>query len=559
MSTTIITDEKNMLPVGTMLQRGKYRIERYISSGGFGNTYLATNTTFNEPVAIKEFFMRDVALRDSETTAVSVVNTTNLPVFQEQLEKFRKEALRLRNLRSEHIVAVSDLFDENDTAYYVMDFIDGESLRDMVKKGPLPEKDVRDYLEQTLEAMEVVHQQNFYHLDLKPANLMVDKTGRLRVIDFGASKQHKDGEIYSKSAICYSPGYAPPEQQEQAMNKFGPYTDFYALGATLYNVLTGETPPKTTDIADDGEEAFHFPATVSKQMRDLIIWMMQSNRKARPQSVADIRNYLKGGKPEEKPEIKKPKPEKPKPGEGGSGIPSGSGTTSDEKTILTPPGSHGGSGKGHYPGGGTVGQGTSGSGKGITSGGNRPVVDIPDDDEGGGNSKLKYIILSCCIAAAVVVGGYFLLNSNQSNNEPYDTEAVADGDYKVSVVVVVMKSADKIDYYALADKGHDKYEIVKSVKNYSPADKQVNVAVSSDRRTNQQNNVDAMMEEIFSTYSSAKAIFLAQKNLQSDPAVKSIDDKLTRFDLGITYYDPSQYAGEDSRMVEEFVNQHVSM
>ena len=550
MSTPKKIDEKSMLPVGTMLQMGKYRIDRYISSGGFGNTYLATNVAFDEPVAIKEFFMRDVALRDSDSTTVSVANATNLPVFQEQKEKFRKEARRLRNLNSDHIVSVSDLFDENDTAYYVMDYIDGESLRDMVdKRGPLSEKDVRNYLEQTMKALEVVHAQKMYHLDLKPANIMVDKTGRVRVIDFGASKQQKDGGVYSKSAVCYSPGYAPPEQQEQAMDKFGAYTDIYALGATLYYVLTGETPPKTTDISDEGEDAFHFPSTVSEQMRKLIIWMMKSNRKLRPQSIDDVRNFLKEKEPE--------KPEKANTITVDSPVFDGDGEKNDE-TILTPLTDVGRNSQ-------NVNNGNLGnSGRQSGSSEFTSKINEPEHQEQEGDndrSKLKYVILSGCVAAAVVIGGYFLLNSNKNSTDAqYNTETIADeGNYNATVVAVVMKSADKIDYYALGDKGNNKYEVIKSVLNYTPADKQVNVAVSSDKRTNQLNKVDAMIEGITSTYASAKIIFLAQSNLQEDPAVKSIDEKLTNFNLGITYYNPSQYSGNDSKMVEEFVNQHIAM
>jgi serine/threonine protein kinase len=523
MSTSKVIDDKTMLPVGTCLQRGKYRIDRYLSSGGFGNTYLATNVAFDEPVAIKEFFMRELSLRDSETTAVSVANTTNLPVFQEQKEKFRKEALRLRNLHSDHIVAVSDLFDENDTSYYVMDYIDGQSLRDMVESdGPLPEQKVRNYLEQTLEALEVVHAQNMYHLDLKPANIMVDTTGRVRVIDFGASKQQKDGGIYSKSTVCYTPGYAPPEQQEQAMGKFGAYTDIYALGATLYYVLTGETPPKTTDISDEGEDAFHFPSTVSEQMRELIVWMMKSVRKQRPQSVADIRRFLYEQKEKENVRVAPPHVKE----EG-------------DETVLAEPLSS------EYPG--------------------QQVTHVSPEneslyvkDEDGGN-KMKYILLSCLAVAVLIVGGYFLMNKG-SEGTTYTIGATANGeDVQISAVVVLLKSADKIDYYALGDKGNNKYEVVKSIMNYTPADKQVDVAVSSDKRTNQLNKVDAMIENISSSYASAKIIFLAQQNLSADPAVRSIDDKLTSFNLGITYYNPSSYSGNDATMVEEFVNQHVAM
>ena len=301
MNNESVNSDKTMLRVGSTLQMGKYRIEKYLSSGGFGNTYMGINV-FDEQVAIKEFFMKDVNQRVGDSTAVSLSNVTQMPIFKEQMEKFKKEAKRLRNLHSPHIVTVSDLFDENGTTYYVMDYIDGQSLRDMVKqRGKLVEEEVSNYLNQTLDALQEVHRQGIFHLDLKPANLMVDKTGRLRVIDFGASKQQKsDGGATSRSAICYSPGYAPIEQKDQEFDNFGPWTDLYALGATLYNVLTGNTPPSTTKISDYREKAFRFSENVSDRMRQLIIWMMQGRRSDRPQCVEDVRYFLKEGK---KPEL----------------------------------------------------------------------------------------------------------------------------------------------------------------------------------------------------------------------------------------------------------------
>jgi serine/threonine protein kinase len=537
MSTPNVLSDGTMLPVGATLQMGKYRIDRYISSGGFGNTYLATNIAFDETVAIKEFFLRDVALRDSETTAVSVVNPTSLPVFQEQKEKFRKEARRLRNLHSDHIVAVSDLFDENDTSYYVMEYIDGESLRDMVKKyRALPEENVKDYLLQTLDALEVVHAQNMYHLDLKPANLMVDKKGCLKVIDFGASKQQKDSGNYSKSAVCYSPGYAPQEQQEQALDKFGPWTDIYALGATCYNVLTGETPPTTTDITDEGESAFHFPASVSERMRKLVIWMMKSRRVDRPQSIQDIRDFLENNSgassdPQSKASIEGQK-EKVQ--------------ALEETVIARTPNIHTNPRKNIKPEiKVTLQRETT----------QKETQRVVVEEKPQSTSKLKYIILGCCALAVIIIGGIFLAGSGE-NSEPYSSSA-EQNPKSVKSVVVLFKSADKIDYYALSDDGSGKQTVANSVQNYTPADKQVDVAVSSSKKNNQLNKVDALIESVSSTYPSAKLVFLAQKNLSADPAIKSVDSKLRGFNMSIVFYNPSDYSVNDVSMVEEFVNQNI--
>ena len=279
------------LQPNTTLQGGKYRIERVLGQGGFGNTYVGYNTEFEETVAIKEFFMKGVTERDEATSVVSVSNADNVQQFEEQREKFKKEARRLRKLKNEHIVKVHDLFEENGTAYYVMDYIEGESLAERIKKtgNPFTEAEVRSILSQILEALKEVHQNEIWHLDLKPGNIMVDKQGNAYLIDFGASKQIRaNGSMTTSTALCYTPGYAPNEQIGQMYDRFGPWTDIYALGATIYNLLTNKKPPMAIDIEEDEEDAFDFPNTVSDGMRKLVVWMMQPKRKARPQSVEEI-------------------------------------------------------------------------------------------------------------------------------------------------------------------------------------------------------------------------------------------------------------------------------
>ncbi len=323
-------DNSAMLPVGTLLQDGKYRIDRYLSSGGFGNTYVATNTEFEEQVAIKEFFMRGVSERQGDSVTVSVSNKDNVTQFSAQKEKFRKEARRLRKLRNPHIVAVHDLFEENGTAYYEMDLIKGESLSERMKRTglPLAEQEALHVLDQVLDALQVVHAQGLYHLDLKPANIMVDGQGRALLIDFGASKQMSQNDGYSvstSSALAFTPGYAPLEQTEQNLKAFGPWTDLYALGATLYKLLTNQTPPSASELLVS-RAPLEFPTPVSQRVQQLITWMMAPAYVDRPQSVAAVRQFLTGSQSldestqlvqedpvaEETELIEKPKPQ-PKP------------------------------------------------------------------------------------------------------------------------------------------------------------------------------------------------------------------------------------------------------
>ena len=286
-----------MLQVGTILH-GTYKIESYLASGGFGNTYLAKNIEFDETYAIKEFFVKGVCQRDGNSTTISVSNAENTNSFEQQREKFKKEARRLRSLSNPHIVKVYDLFEENGTAYYVMDYVDGENLSARLKRtnAPLAESEVRNYSNQILDGLEAIHNEGMFHLDIKPANIMVDSHNVVKLIDFGASKQQSAvGGATMSTGISYTNGYAPSEQMAQSYDKFGPWTDFYALGATMYKLLTNQDPPSVSDLSEDETEDKHLALpmpNVSEEMKKLVVWMMQVNRLKRPKNVGEIRRIL---------------------------------------------------------------------------------------------------------------------------------------------------------------------------------------------------------------------------------------------------------------------------
>ena len=215
------------------------------------------------------------------------------------LEKFRKEAQRIRRLRSPHVVRVHDLFDANGTAYYVMDFIDGESLAARMRctEQPLGEREAMRYFGQVLDALEAIHAAGLCHMDLKPDNLMVDKADNAVLIDFGASKKIAGDQMTSTvTGVSYTNGYAPPEQLESDMDNFGPWTDIYALGATLYKLLTNRKPPMPSaiysDPTPDKNRSLKFPESVSQQTRWLITRMMTVAWHERPQSVTDVRRMM---------------------------------------------------------------------------------------------------------------------------------------------------------------------------------------------------------------------------------------------------------------------------
>ena len=299
------------LQPSTTLQGGKYRIERVLGQGGFGITYLAVQTSLQHQVAIKELFIggSGQAINDRRGNQVVVTNTANQQSFNQQKAKFKKEALRLANLNHPNLVKVHEFFEENGTAYYVMDYIDGESLRTKLNRdGCLSEKLVLKYMQQLLPALEVAHKQSIWHLDIKPENIMVDKYGHVYLIDFGASKHIEQNSTLTTSlALAYTRGYCPPELADltyesqdvfaQALKDIGPWTDIYALGATMYNLLTDSIPPSSNRLYQNGRNAFMFPSNVSSSTQDLIVWMMKPNRKKRPQSISDIKYRLVNSRP----------------------------------------------------------------------------------------------------------------------------------------------------------------------------------------------------------------------------------------------------------------------
>lgn len=278
---------------GATLQNGKYVIVKTLGQGGFGITYQAIQNDNQRQVAIKELFMQGINERSSsDSTTVVVSNQANSVPFSLQRSKFEKEARRLSELDEPHIVKVYDFFEENETAYYVMDYVQGRSLAEIYKTQVITEQQATDYLEQMLATLRTLHQHHIWHLDIKPANILVNDQNQLILIDFGASKHIENGGMMTtSSALAYTPGFAPPEQMQGNMDKFGPWTDFYALGATIYQILTRQTPPSIADILGEGMGAFAFPQTVSNDMQQRIMWMMRPNYKERPQQVDDFYYY----------------------------------------------------------------------------------------------------------------------------------------------------------------------------------------------------------------------------------------------------------------------------
>ncbi len=277
----------NHLPAGTMLRGDTYRIVRFIAAGGFGCTYEAEHVMLRKRVAIKEFFMQDYCNREEHTKHVTVGTQGMHDLVDKYRRKFVDEARALSGLHHEGIVSVSDVFEENGTAYYVMDYVEGQSLAERCKGNPLPEKAAIYYVRQVAEALIYVHEHNRLHLDIKPGNIMIEASGRTVLIDFGVSKQY-DAALGENTTtlLGYSPGYAPLEQMEGDVRQFLPATDVYALGATLYFLLTGKTPPSASRRIN--EDMPPLPAGISAATRQAVEQAMEIRKKDRPQSVREF-------------------------------------------------------------------------------------------------------------------------------------------------------------------------------------------------------------------------------------------------------------------------------
>lgn len=246
------------LPNGYILQKGKFKLKHVVGQGGFGITYngvwftevkgpLGALTT-EIPVCIKEYFFKDYCYRDKETNAVKVHSETGKILFSKFKEKLIKEAKILSDVSHPYIVNVLEVFEENNTAYIVMEYISGCSLKYMLdNNGVLSENKTLKYTRQIGEALSFVHQNSILHLDIKPSNILIDKNDNARLIDFGVSKRYDiASQETSTTMLTLSKGFASIEQyDDEGTQTFSPCPDIYSLGATMYNLITGKVPTES--------------------------------------------------------------------------------------------------------------------------------------------------------------------------------------------------------------------------------------------------------------------------------------------------------------------------
>lgn len=295
--------ERVSLPINTILQGNTYRyhIEKVLGQGSFGITYLARielagslgNLQTDVTVAVKEFFMRDI----NERSGTNVMIGSNSDLFYNYRKDFMREARNLSKLKHPHIVQVLESFEENNTAYFSMEYIEGGNLNEYIESnGCLSERESLKCISQIIEALSCMHNNWMLHLDLKPLNIMRRNNGDLVLIDFGLSKQfNSDGEPESSTRIGGGTlGYAPLEQSNyRKENGFSPTLDIYALGGTLYKMLTGKTPPDASSVFNDG-----FPEDemrnkgICQDIISLLLWVMEPMKRKRLQTMEDFFNEV---------------------------------------------------------------------------------------------------------------------------------------------------------------------------------------------------------------------------------------------------------------------------
>jgi formylglycine-generating enzyme required for sulfatase activity len=292
-----MANDLRSLPIGQVISG--YRIEGILGQGGFGITYLATDTKLMRQVAVKEYYPREYAQRDSTMTIRAAGDADDKETFAWGLSRFLTEAQLLARFEHPNIIAVRRFFEANGTAYLVMDYCDGRPLDDIIKRdGPVSQDQLEKILYPLLSGLEQVHGTGFLHRDIKPANLFIRADGSPVLLDFGAairvSSQHTRGVT-----TMVADGYSPVEQYD-SNGKQGPYTDIYGLAATLYRAVTGEKPQASTGrILNDTLEPAVKKARgrYAENLLAAIDAGMAVRPENRPQSVAELRSLLAKSRP----------------------------------------------------------------------------------------------------------------------------------------------------------------------------------------------------------------------------------------------------------------------
>ncbi len=322
---TVHENVSSTIPEG-MILNGRYLVGKVIGHGGFGITYIGVDIMLKVVrVAIKEYFPVGMCVRNPDTIRVTAITEKTQQDFQKGCEEFHDEAVRLAQIDSPNIVRVRDYFLENGTAYIVMDYVGGKTVTEAAAEngGKIPWQRTLDLFKPIILELDRLHQNRLIHRDIKPDNLKidVDKNGKehLILLDFGAARSFISPEQTKTYTAMFTPGYAPLEQYS-TKSRQGPFTDVYALCASMYAVLTGTVPTAATDRADGEAELpsiTSISGEVPEQVEKAILHGLAVRKNDRTQTMRELYEELTGEPVSDSKEQVETADEKSEPGKQG--------------------------------------------------------------------------------------------------------------------------------------------------------------------------------------------------------------------------------------------------
>lgn len=290
-SSDIYVPDKMVLPAGSILM-GNFLIGRVLGKGGFGITYQAYDVKYNHIIAIKEYFPVEIALRGAGETGLMVRDKKSVELFRKGVEKFYKEAGFVSEFsQNPNIVSVYQLFYENNTAYFTMEYLSGITLKDYVcRVGTITAEQAAYIAERIANALVSIHAKSVLHRDVSPDNIMLCSDGSVKLLDFGAARQvfPEGSQLLS---VILKPGFAPLEQYMRN-GKQGEWTDVYSLGASLFYALTKQIPEDPQNRFEDDSELQKHMNDIPPELRSVITRAMEVKYTDRYQSSRDLAGAL---------------------------------------------------------------------------------------------------------------------------------------------------------------------------------------------------------------------------------------------------------------------------
>lgn len=286
--------EHYYLEEGTMINN-RYLIGRVLGHGGFGITYIGFDTRLDIIVAIKEYLPSDVASRALGEKTVTTFSGDKREQFDYGLKRFLDEAKSLARYNQHPcIVSTCDFFEENNTAYLVMEYLDGIPLNEYLKRkgGKIPFEAALEIMMPIMDALREVHKSGMIHRDISPDNIYITSTGQIKLLDFGAAR-FALGEKSKSLSVILKPGFAPPEQYYTKGNQ-GPWTDVYSVAATIYRMILGENLPEAMERMLD--DVINLPNELSSNVKNILNRALKVKHNERYKSIDELQRAIQGNK-----------------------------------------------------------------------------------------------------------------------------------------------------------------------------------------------------------------------------------------------------------------------